>query len=372
MTKTIFTVFIVLILFSCSNHEKNSTKIQYSWDSIEIDALNNGLAQDDVPYLFIKDSVEYYVNYNNITHSLNFYNLNTKQFDKKIQLYKSGPDKLPGINEYALLNDTLVVYSNLAIRFFNHKGKLLSSLKLKDICPQLGDKYKLEKKGVTIDNLLELSLYNKSLLLRTYNNYLMPYEKNFYKDSYFCEYNISNGKSNPIKIKYPKELDKAKYYADLATPHIIANKNRIIYNYHFKSSIYVYNRTNKQTNVINFKANHIPPIIKGIKRSKASNTLKCVSSIFFKSKYYNIKYDPYNDLYYIIYSEKPDVNNLDKKGVKKHLIIFNNHFQKLREISINPFFSNRFVITKYGLLFRNRKDESYNKLKLHSLKINVK
>ncbi|MCG8411201.1 MAG: DUF4221 domain-containing protein [Bacteroidales bacterium] len=370
--KNLFIAFIPLaILVSCAESSTETKNIKHNWETIILDTKNNSLAQDDTPYLLKTDTAEYYVNYNHINHCLNFYNLNTKSFNQKIQFYKSGPDKLSGISEYVIHGDTLIVHNRLALRFFNKKGRLIKAFKLPDINPLLGQRYSLEKKGITIDNLMELAKDGNKLILRTFNRNKMPYEKDFNKNLFFCKYDLKSNTSEAIKVKQPKEIKQKYYYADLATPHIITNNNLIIYNFHFKSSIFVYNQETESTKEINFEARNIPNIIDGIKRSKASNTIRCVKDLFFGSKFYNIKYDPYRNLYYLLYGEKIDMQNSQDEGVKRHLIVFNKLFKKLGEITINPYFSNRFVISKYGILFRNSKEDSYNELKLHALKINI-
>ena len=121
-------LLISLFIFACSSEQENETSISYDWAIISVKTNDKGLAIDDVPYLQHKKEKEYYVNYNNITHTLNFYNLETKTYEKQIQFYKSGVNQIQGINEYAICGDTIILYSNLALRYFDEKGKLIKAL----------------------------------------------------------------------------------------------------------------------------------------------------------------------------------------------------------------------------------------------------
>lgn len=142
----IFITSSILFLFSCSVPKNDPQKVEYNWSEIILSSNDNGLSIDDCPYYFYNNQNAYYVNYNNLTHSLNYYNLSTKVFERKIQFYKSGASKIQGINEYTLAGDTVILYENLALRFFNQEGLLKKSLSLKEIQPWYNDLYSLEKK----------------------------------------------------------------------------------------------------------------------------------------------------------------------------------------------------------------------------------
>jgi len=357
---------LISILFSIQSctflkdDNKDNLVLKYTIDTLKINTRENGLSLTDAPYLLNKNTTEYYINYNEAFNVLLFFNLNTKDFEKKVQFKKSGPSQLHNCEEFVIKGDTIIVNDILDIKLFDATGELLKSINMENLCSNLKDEYQLSKPGINIGNLFKMDFNDKnnSIVLRTFRR-ILPYKDGFYKNPYFCEYNFDTESGNSISVLYPDELYGNMYYDDLATPNIISLDNLIIYNFHFKSSIYIYDKETKKTEEKKFHSQHIPDLVKGVKRSTVSG----ITNLFFGPKYYNLKYDEYNEKFYLLYSDGA------KEQENKYLITFDKTFQKLGEITLPTSFSPNYVISKKGLLFRNIEDLDYYSFNLYAINI---
>lgn len=357
----IFYIFIIFITINCKNitSENNSVALSHNWTNISIDTKQNGLSLFDVPKLTVKNGCEYYVDYNEVQHSLNFYNLETKEFERKVEFYNSGPNKIQMISVYNIKDDTIVCHSLNIIKLFNFSGELVKSLELKDMCPELDNNYTLRKNSLVIDNLrrLDINQNTNCIILPTFNK--TDGYKNIYDKPRFCEYNINTEQGKAINIEYPKELYK-KRYGDLEYPNIISKGDYVIYNFPFKAAVYIYNKKTKRTLEKKFEANNMPSVVEG-----DDLKVKITRNFFKGKKYHQIIYDKYRKFFYMVYSGE----EIGEYKRKFYLIVFDQELKKVGEIDIPSELSSNFVISKSGLLFRNIHKDSFNNLELHVLNI---
>jgi len=369
MLRDIFLLFVILAtVTTCKkdNTKKVEKTVLSQWDTIKINTYDNGLDLSDRPHYIFKEGIGFYINYNQIKHSLNYYNIDRRRFCKAIKLFKSGPNKIQSLSTFDLKGDTILFRSAGSLYLIDKEGVVISNLELEDLCPGLEETYSLKGPGgIVITNLKRLYYNNQrnSVVLRTYNtknNY-----GNIYEEPLFCEYNLKYNEGKAIKVKYPKDLKKA-YYGDLEYPNIITLGDSIIYNFPFMSSIFVNSIMSQKTSKIVFEADHISSKIRGANLAQR-NDLRLKNYFYRGNKYHKIDYDPYRDLYYLLYS----LRKIGDSPSEKYLIIFDNQFNKLTELKINSEFSPNYAIAIDGLLFRNTKEASHEILILHVLSIDV-
>lgn len=351
----------MLIFNGCIRTTDTGKELLYTIDTLCIKTHENGLSLTDAPYFLKTDTADYYIAYNEAFNVLLFFDLQAREYKKKVQFTKSGPGKLYSCEEYVIKGDTIIVNDILAIKLFNFNGELIESLEMKKLCPELDREYKLAKSGINIGNLFKMHL-NKpdgSIVLRTFRKGL-PYEDGFYKNPSFCEYNFNSMKGKKINVIYPEEIYSNIFYDDLAAPNIISYDQFILYNFHFKASIFKYNKTTHETNEIEFNVEHIPQLVKGVKRSTVSG----ITDLFFGPKYHNLKFDPYKRMFYMVYSDG------DKSVEKNYLLVFNEKLEKLGELDLPIGLSAEFVVSPDGLLFRNMDDLDYYNFYLYRINFN--
>jgi len=83
--------------------------------------------------------------------------------------------------------------------------------------------------------------------------------------------------------------------------------------------------------------------------------------------YHQIDYDPYRNLFYMVYSQAKQ----DDSPKNRYLIVFNPQLEKIGELELEQSMSPEYAISQKGLLFRNVKEESFDTLTLHVLNVEV-
>lgn len=353
--------YIVLVFTACkSNREEGDYIVDYSIDTLKIITHEHGLSLTDAPRVINTTAGEFYINFNEAFRELYFYNLDSARYSHTVKFKKNGPEKVPDCSNYIISGDTVIVIDSKSFKFIHKDGTFIEDISLKDMFPELAETHRLGKSGITIANLLYTAYYapEKAVVFHPFRNGY-PWEDGFYKDPLICWYEVDDHSGEKFNVQFPRELEGDIFYDDLAIPHILIHKEDIIYHFHYKSTFYLYNRQNGEIVKKTFSADHLDPKVKGVKRSG----VKGLTSLVMGPKYHNLQYDPYKDLFYLLYNYK--FNGQDRK----QLIIFNDQLEKLGEIPLPDVLSDYYAISKKGLLFRNMDDLAYKSIELYAFNV---
>jgi hypothetical protein len=367
--KNILIVFTVISISSSAQSTSSGTKKELivDWKVKPIQTKRNLLSLSDNPLIYNKNGIEYYVNYTNELNCLNFYDLKSSSFSYKITFFNSGPNKVFGFSRASFWGDAIVCQLTDKIQIVNFKGEVVKTLSMNDIHSKLDNEYSLKGDERLINSnfkRLYVDELAQSIVLRLYNK--EDGYKDIYKNPTFLEYNLATGVASAHSVIFPNEVKK-RFYGMLEYPNIISKGDSIVYNFPFKAAVYIYNKKTRQTQVKEFKVNHIPTVVKGYDLTKKDD-FTITRPLFDGDVYHQIDYDPHRKLYYMLYSKA----KVDDNPRERYLLVLNKKFELIGEVAIPTGLSARYAISKQGLLFRNVKEDSFDTLTLQILNIEVK
>lgn len=181
------------------------------------------------------DSIGTIVGYNHYTHSLDFLNLKESRLSHVIQLSKEGPngiyDKVCGIYPYK--KDSIWIYDHINFYLIDNVGNVRKKIFLGD-----RDLIRIDTnhRMYTAKFAYNASKHSLSFLVDKGNGYAIN------------EYSIDDGQIineyNLLPSVYNK--DGKQMFADMNCPNVSFTNEKIIYNYPYESTIYVFNLQTKE------------------------------------------------------------------------------------------------------------------------------
>ncbi|MBN1988215.1 MAG: hypothetical protein JW783_02310 [Bacteroidales bacterium] len=361
-------VSILFFLTSCvGSSDRNSTReLSYSWSTLRLSTKGNSLGASNRAILYLDDSTEYYSIYNEVNSTLLLFNLDSNRFESRVSFFSSGSNKVDFLSEYGIFDDIIWNMSSEGLCKINFRGEIESCYQPQDLCSSVSSLIRFQPKGVVFGNNIRMYSINRDdprLVLRTFN-----YDNttsSFYSNPVFIDYNLRTGNGICHSVKYPDELN-SNYYASLELPNIIVKGDSIIYNFPFVASVFIYSKKNKTTVRKDFNAKYIEQVIPG-KDIALRGDVNTIFSFMDCEMYHQIDYDPYRNLFYMVYSQAKQ----DDSPKNRYLIVFNPQLEKIGELELEQSMSPEYAISQKGLLFRNVKEESFDTLTLHVLSVEV-
>jgi hypothetical protein len=329
------------------NPNSDYTLIKDQIVSFKIDSTSRNFT---LVHSFYKDSVAYFVNRNEFTNSIDFYNYQTGDLEKRLTLKQEEPNGITKLEGFYIHNlDSIFAYSRrdniIHLYDFNEGFKKHFDL------PN-------DKSYVLATNIYSDMLYESGSI---YFSYSAIYPLNQLKDTTtIFNYNLKNGIIKKTGPKYPKFIAGNNFLPNQhSNSFFVGHNNNIIIRFRAFPISYVYYVDSDITKVFLVKSKyHKNPV-------EPWDGMEDKDATYMKASYGKVCYDPYRKVYYHLFSlntpylnEEGEKNTFDDKQMS--VIITDTTFQVLGEklLEKDTYFRNM-LVSEEGLLISTA--NAYNK-----------
>lgn len=270
--------------------------------SIPIDTLTRLVHKNKIYTVGLET---YYVHYNDITHSIDFYDI--KKGDKKlgVQLQKEGSSAVNYVLDFTVNNgdSVFVLDSNRGnkILLLNSNGEVKKIWSIDTIGERVSHDY-----DITTDYFYSFTYDSKK---KSINFWAMPYidelKRNFYSFPLAVEYTLADGHIKNYGF-FPASYQNDDCYYLYNTAGRETNGKEDIIHFMGSHNIYVYDRENfKLKRVVQAKENDLPSVLPPIvKFGEDRPTVNAQRKYNIETPaYHYFKYDPYRNVYYRVFKD---------------------------------------------------------------------
>lgn len=335
-------LFSVFFFNACDNSSNSLTNRNCEVDTT---ATHSSRINDDMIRFHPNSQVKTIQNKETIITYNGLYNINALQFlnletggatIKNISLPSEGIDAISQVTSFYYHNaDSIFVISMFHIGIVNSKGKVLMKQ------PINRDNIKIQ--GINFSEKAIIADYNcplyydakdNSLYVSIRNNSFDILQDGFYEGSIAGKLHLSDMSFQELPLYYPENF-KIERYGTLRTPNITFLNDRIVYNFQYASTVYVYDKKSNKTSKFNCLVDHANNEAQPLKMDgfdeDAIKKYSAMNSLFFR-----MLYDHYNDIWYRTHFSQSyaEQNGLFGKN-ESFLTIWDNKFNKIKELKLS-------------------------------------
>lgn len=314
-------VFCLCLLISCNlDRDIEHVEVRPQQDIFTLKSLYDiSIPIDTLTRLVHKNKIynageeTYYVHYNDITHSIDFYNIEKKGKEFGIQLQKEGPSAIDYVLDFTVNNtdSVFVLDANRGnkILLLNSNGEIKKVWSIDTIGERVAHDY-----DITTDYFYSFTYDSKR---KSINFWAMPYidelKKKFYSYPLAVEYTLTNNNIENYG-SFPASYKNDNCYYLYNTPGRETNDKVDIIHFMGSHNLYVYDRMNfKLKRIVQVKEKGAPSVLPSILKfgdDKPSVNEQRKYNIETPAYHY-FKYDPYRNIYYRVFKdampyEQPD------------------------------------------------------------------
>jgi hypothetical protein len=224
-----WTVLIVLLI-SCSQKKEEEKLMSYEVSIIKIPIfpplLNSYMIYDN----YTENEKNWFVGYNDINHSLDFFDLDQQLYIKKVELAREGPNGVGNLLDFKVVNsDSLILYEFGRLHFMNESHQLKRTVELGEYFHIGQPIYNFYFKMILDDKRKKIFFY-----LRNNSEQLDQHKIGFY--------NLNKEVFEPLEIghnEYYKKSNGNLGFISYLGSHGLWN-NSLLFNYQYESSLYLY------------------------------------------------------------------------------------------------------------------------------------
>lgn len=337
-------LLIQMLFISCSNNDsfellpgnESNEKIDLTIEKINIPLDTIGMTYYRKVSIFNLDSENYLIGLHKAFHSLDIYNIDKRQFIKRIVLEKRGPIMIQHIGSiYAINFDSILIDDYYSLVLMDTSGKVKKRIPLSEESFFLKNNIPYGDLTSTLNFGIIYRQKPKSVLL-----YYAPKNSRYYSDKclkmdFLGELFLNKEKLTLLPLKYSRYYFNSKFgYGDMFQPNLTIYQDLVIYNFPVESNIYTYNLDTKTFNKYGAKSRFSKNLVEPFKKGFDPNQFAVKSTVFFKTVY-----DPYRELYYRLHWGNCDIkknsvefNTLYDKEL--YLMVFDNYFNVITEIEL--------------------------------------
>ena len=344
MFRNIFFPFVLIFFAACStkNLTNDSGLISVEYDTIQIPITERYLQNYSHITGYSSDSLDLIYAYNHFLHKMDVFDVTNRRCFNSIPLEREGPDGINVAVNFTVCDSMIYINSFPFYYGINFSGKIETKLDQTKIINFPYNDFNLSgRRGIIMANFMEafVNCEYKAMPVAVYKNDNSLHGIGFIR--------LDSGTFEMFDVSLPEIKDN---YGHLEIPHINWVGDKIIYNFPYSSSIYVYSideRTQKEIKVNSVFTKNIAD-----KLNNNSNMIAQMHHQMFSLQFLSVKYDPFRDLYYRIHMAP--INNMDEMFDRElYLTVMDNQFNCLKELKLpRGIASPSYVITKNGILFQ--------------------
>lgn len=342
--KQVIKFFLFVVIFSSCNPgiSKEGTIGEYILDTVRIAIDENYLQQ----YTVVQNQVvgEFLYAFNTKEHSIDIFNLKTRQVAKQLILHKEGPDGIPSVSSFYVTPSFIVLENQYQYVIMSWEGQIkLRLLKENVDMPESAEDYIITSQ-ICISNFESMAFdeSREELIIPLYPK--IPY--NYKNTNSIATLNIGTNELSILSTPSPVLLE-SRNFGLLSKPYMISKGDSIIYNYPFSSHVYIYDRTTNSLSERDVPSSYSQRLSEPFEEKTNTSLL---DHYFHSTFYHGLKYDIYRNLYYRIHINKssdPSVFN----NREAYLTVMDHDFQKIEEIPLRTNTYPIYNITPDGLVF---------------------
>ncbi|MFP4367381.1 MAG: DUF4221 family protein, partial [Bacteroidales bacterium] len=309
------------------------------------------------------DGISYLAGYNSKTHNIDVFELNSKSFNRHINLEHHGPHGIEDVRGLYIHNwDSIFISSTINIYLINSNGQIIKSFNLLN-----EDLFKgLEEGSLTSTSSfgIHYSVTRNSFILNFMPNNVEFGTKEYYSKPFIAEYFLDNYSLRLIPIPY------SKYFIDnhvgfLSVPAISIYSNKIYVCFQGESNIYSYDMENEKISVYGAQSRYSKNVAKPIDLNASFD--KKLRHRLESPMFFNLIYDPLREFFYRLHFGDMDSMGSNIRGPfhdkSLYLMVFNKDLELIDEIKLED---HRYIPSFYGIsyegLFLNANHDLSNNL----------
>ncbi|MDD4516499.1 DUF4221 family protein [Massilibacteroides sp.] len=320
--KTLY--FLSVILLSSCLETNKDTELIYNVSKIPIDFPYIS----DYGILSIDKNRDTIImgGYNYKTHSLDLFDLSDLKTKGSLKMETQGVNEINDIQTFAIEENQILIKNMFGIKRFSWDLQLLHSFSLTEITDHNNIEYITYPKGIRLGSYSRLYINNgKDLLLPIFPSYAIQDKAKYHLG---IRMDLNNGKYDFLPISYSDHFSEdIKKYGNLLFPFITQKANKLIYNYPYSSTIYIYDLTSQEINKFTpqsrLTANEAAPISQE-NISLKDNLKYQINAIRF------LEVNSFDDYFYRVHLQP--IN--EGMNAQAYLMIFDKDFQIIREFTL--------------------------------------
>ena len=353
---TIAASFLLTLLFSCSSKDNTLGNSNLEIDTLSIEIGNkalsnyNTLAND----IYQSDGMNFMVCYNYLSHEIDFFNLDSSKYLRTLKLDPFGPNAVRAFSFLHHYQGKLIVLSGLELAILDMNGKLLGKRLTPKWFESNGTKYRLAVSmfinnfdtGFGIDSVNHKIIHPIYPLLKKSN-------PDYFKSMLLCSLDFDSLKPIPMNAHYPVYLQNHNLFEEKDRPQILVKGDSVVFSFASHPDIFIYRMTTMDQITKKIECKKYPPIMPS-NSGKYSNSSSMTQYFFNEGSYLPLKFDPYKKLFYRIFILPKAENQPDSTDTRK-LLVLNQNFEVLKEVSLPAGLDTDFFPTPSGMIFQFEK-----------------
>ena len=375
-----FVIFeICIIIASCNNRKpQNITNDNGHYklyiDSISIPLDSVSLSCYPVYDNFVQGEINYYVGYNDATHSLDVFDLDNQSIINHIGFDEKGPDGVFRISSFHWHNsDSIFIASDFFFYIVDSEGKVHKKISIIEENP-------IKEYGLLVCNYwftMQYDVVNECVYF--FNLYSSGRRRDHLKKSVISSVSLKNNKIKSLPIintnHYIKNAGRVGYLSWVNFSCIV--DNMLIYNYQYESNIYRIDLSSFIIEVFDSTSRCCPTQCTIL--DDPNNEDEWMDHSLKNPHFLTTLYDQWRNIYYRFIWTGIDTKNSSGKFnsfIDKPIVVtlLNDQFEFIDEIALPNYFAlNQWFVTKKGLFLcpSNPKYsiEDFNHLKFFIYKI---
>jgi hypothetical protein len=249
-------------LLGC-NSEKEGGICLAKIDTLDIDIGNTGLNNyttlaNDV---FVAYDSVFFVCYNYLNHSLDYFNISARRFLHQIALHSAGPDAIPNLYYLRHYNSKLYAIGSPFFLITTLDGKVLQKLSTSSWFEDENVKYCMATNQLiaNYDTGFAIDSVNRKIILPIYP--LMKKENfGYFKTKSLGYISFDSLSPNALETQYPPYLQKADRYGQMDRPQVFVNGDSILFSFASHPDIQIYISSRRIQKSISLVSDRLPLI----------------------------------------------------------------------------------------------------------------
>lgn len=343
-----FHLFFV-ILIGCAPTESTNTSVNIKSSAIDIPIGAKYLSSYYDSDFFDKGGSSFFMGYNHTTHAFDCFDLKNKTLHKSIKLENEGPNGIPSVGRFAAnRNFIATIYGNTFIYFISHEGNVIKKFKFEDIPNTEG--LSLAPLELTFGNFSKISFSDRNVLTLPVYQKLKRRNESFYNYFYIMEIQFDGEEINTsfTKCTFP-EMFRENFYGDLDLPYVEMINGDLMYNFPALPNLFRLSNDRQSTTAWHIETDKPQTATSPFNKVTYSLSAARRDYFFNSSRFFYPVYDPYQKFYYLVRKNKTE--HIDDKYKEHFLMIFDEDFDYLHEIKVDPDLMPLYNVVEEGIIF---------------------